>query len=156
MTIKIENSRVDSVMNKTKPIYKRLTWIIYTLYILIFFGLLSVNFKYLRYFSIIVQLIICVFLIIRFHPLRNHYYTKNDATMIFASAIFMLQNLGFTEIAIKYGEQLEKNVPFISKLHKDILIFVSYIKSLFTTQSTTISSKSTNTTTNNPILEKNE
>jgi hypothetical protein len=153
MTIKIENSRVDSVMNKTKSIYNNLMWIIYTLYILIFFGLLSVNFKYLRYFSIIVQVIICIFLIVRFHPLRNHYYTKNDATMIFASAIFMLQNLGITEIAIKYGEQIEKNVPFISKLHKDILIFVSYIKSLITTQSSNTSTKSSN---NNPILENNE
>lgn len=135
----MENNKFDSIINNSTSIYKYLMWIIYTIYILLFLGVLSSNFKYLRYFSNTVQLLVCIFLITRFHPFRKHYYTKNDATMIFASALFMLQNIGLTELVIKYGNGLEQNVPFFVKLHKDINALFSYNR---------------NTTTNTPNINK--
>ena len=140
MSVKVEHKRVDNVVNNSKYIYNYLMFIIHILYVLLFFGVLSVNFKYLRYFSIFIQLLVSSFLIIRFHPFREHYYTKNDATIIFGSAVLILENLGITELAIKYGEKLEKNVSFLSKLHKDI-------SSLFSRKTDTNTDKTQNTET---------
>lgn len=123
--MKIQNSKIDSTVNKTKPIYKIVMAIIHIVYILLFLGIVSINFKYLRFFSIVIQIMVCIFLIVRFHPFREHYYIKNDATILFGSAIFMLENLGLTEIAIYYGHKLENEVSFIGNAHKDIVSLFS-------------------------------
>lgn len=119
-SIRIQNNKLDNTVNKTKTIYKVTMALIHIIYIFLFFGILTIDFKYLRLFSIFIQILVCIFLIIRFHPFREHYYEKNDATILFGSAIFMLENLGLTELALYYGRKLEDNVSFLGKLHKDI------------------------------------
>ncbi len=118
--MKIQNNKLDNTVNKTKHLYKITMTLIHIVYIFLFFGILTVDFKYLRFFSTTIQILVCIFLIIRFHPFREHYYEKSDATLLFGSAIFMLQNLGLTELALYYGNKLEENVSFLGKLHKDI------------------------------------
>jgi len=90
----------------------------------------------------------------RFHPFRKHYFTKNDATMIFSSALFMLQNIGLTELVIKYGNGLEQNVPFFVKLHKDINALFSYNRN--TSNTTTIDTPNITKIPTDNILEINE
>lgn len=120
-SMKIQNDRIDNTVNKTKIIYKWVILFINISYFLLFLGVLSISPKYIRYFSNFIQILICIFLIVRFHPFREHYYLKNDATLLFGSALLMLQNLGLTELALYYTKKLEENVSFIEKLHKDIL-----------------------------------
>ena len=119
--MKIQNDRIDNTVNKTKIIYKWVVLFINISYFLLFFGVLSISPNYIRYFSNFIQILICIFLIVRFHPFREHYYLKNDATLLFGRALLMLQNLGLTELALYYTKKLEENVSFIEKLHKDIL-----------------------------------
>lgn len=120
-SMKIQNDKIDSTVNKTKIIYKWVMLVINISYLLLFFGVLSISPTYIRYFSNIIQILICIFLIVRFHPFREHYYLKNDATLLFGTAILLLQNLGLTELALYYTKKLEENVSFIEKLHKDIV-----------------------------------
>jgi hypothetical protein len=79
-------------------------------YVLLFFGFHYIDKELLKYFSIFVQLFICVFLLIRFNPFRTHYLHKNDASIIFGSAIWLLANLGVTHYVYSTTTQIfQKN-----------------------------------------------
>jgi hypothetical protein len=71
---------------------------VHILYIFTFLGIVFLNPNYIRLFRIIVQIIICVLLLLRFNPFTRHDITALDKTMIFSSASFLLLNLLFTEI----------------------------------------------------------
>ena len=101
--------KFDNTLDKIKkPLYLLLIFLLYFSYFLIFAGLYYVNTKYIQIFSILLQIFICVFLIIRFHPFRKHELREFDATIIFASAILLLTNAGLTEFAKKDLEAIVK------------------------------------------------
>ena len=85
-----------------KPLYLFLFVSIHVLYVVAYFGILNYNVKYIDYFNIILQLFICTFLIIRFHPFRKHHLKEFDANIIFGSAVYLLINLGLTEYVLHY------------------------------------------------------
>jgi hypothetical protein len=84
-----------------KPIYLISIGILYLMYFLVFFGLFNINPEYTRLFGNFIQLGICLFLIIRFHPFRKHELKEFDGEIIFGSAMFLLANLGITEYIIQ-------------------------------------------------------
>jgi len=68
-------------------------------YLAIFFGIVLIDETYLRALSTIIQLVVCIFLIIRFSPLlKNHDITKFDASIIFYCATFLLLNVVLVEV----------------------------------------------------------
>jgi hypothetical protein len=71
---------------------------IYMTYILTFLGISYIDSSKLRLFSIFIQFIISLILMVRFHPFNNHELTKFDRAIIFSSASFLFVNLFFTEI----------------------------------------------------------
>jgi len=73
-------------------------------YILLFFGLLTINYSYINYLNYFVQLFTCLFLLFRFHPFRKHEFKKTDSIIISHSAIFLLTNLLFVEGIRKYAD----------------------------------------------------
>lgn len=79
--------------------------LIHGIYILMFFGIVVINTKYVSYLSIFIQLFVCVFLMIRFNPFREYAIQKIDKIIIFNSATFLLMNLGITEPIRAYIEQ---------------------------------------------------
>ena len=85
-----------------KPFYIFLLALLHVLYIGTYFGIMRYNVKYIDYLNIGVQLFICLFLIIRFHPFRNHHLKEFDANIIFGSAMYLLINLGLTEYVFHY------------------------------------------------------
>ncbi len=85
-----------------KPIYLISIGTLYLMYFLIFFGLFNISPEYTRLFSNFIQLGICLFLIIRFNPFRQHELREFDGTIIFGSAMFLLANLGITEYIIQF------------------------------------------------------
>ena len=85
-----------------KPIYLFLILLINALTISAYFGILNYNVKYIDYLNIGIQLFICIFLIIRFHPIRKHQLKEFDANIIFGSAVYLLVNLGLTEYVLHY------------------------------------------------------
>jgi hypothetical protein len=69
----------------------------YGLYLVLFFGLVSINQSYINYLHAGIQFIISLFLLIRFHPFRNHVLGPHDGPVIFSAAIFLLTSLGLTQ-----------------------------------------------------------
>ena len=92
---------LDNIVNSAGKYYRILPTILSILYALIFIGLIYINPEYLQIFRTIMQLFVCLFLIYRFHPYRNHVLGKYDAQIIFSSAIFLLVNVTAVDIANK-------------------------------------------------------
>jgi hypothetical protein len=68
-------------------------------YLAVFFGIVYVDERYIRYFSTFIQLFVCLFLIIRFFPLnKTQETTKLDVSIIFYCATFLLMNVVSIEI----------------------------------------------------------
>jgi hypothetical protein len=79
-------------------IFKVSIFFIYITYILTFLGISYIDSSKIRLFSIVVQFIISLILIVRFHPFNHHELTKFDRAIIFSSASFLFVNLLITEI----------------------------------------------------------
>jgi hypothetical protein len=73
---------------------------IHLAYLATFVGFASFfNETYVHHFNIFIQLIVCVFLIVRFSPFKKTYkLTKLDIATIFYCATFLLLNVVATEI----------------------------------------------------------
>jgi hypothetical protein len=76
---------------------------IHAAYLAIFFGLVIFDEKYIRNFSILIQLGVCLFLIVRFFPhYKTHVLTSFDVTIIFYCATFLLLNVVATEVYVAF------------------------------------------------------
>jgi hypothetical protein len=99
--LKIKNNllekNIDDGLDFFGSYYKYFIILLNVLYIFVFFGLLSVNYIYVNYLNIFIQLFTSIFLLLRFHPFRKHFITKYDSTIITHSAIFLLINLLLVE-----------------------------------------------------------
>jgi|TARA_B110000285_G_scaffold43900_1_gene48838 hypothetical protein len=92
---------LDNVINTIGKYYRVLPILLTIAYGLIFIGVIYINPDYLYKFKTSMQLIVCVFLIYRFHPYRKHVLGEYDARIIFSSAMFLLVNIGAVAIANK-------------------------------------------------------
>jgi hypothetical protein len=80
-------------------IFKISIILIHIAYLAFFFGILYIDEAYIHYFSTFIQFGVCMFLIVRFFPLRkSHEVTKLDVSIIFYCATFLLMNVVFIEI----------------------------------------------------------
>jgi len=77
-------------------VYVLLITVYYVFLFLIYFKIMSVtNYKYVYDLNNFIQLFIAVFLLIRYHPFKNKYHLNtSDVYLIFASACFLIINLG--------------------------------------------------------------
>lgn len=101
---------VDYLINQAGKYYRILPIILTTLYGLLFVGVIYINPEYLQNFRTIMQLFVCLFLIYRFHPYKEHVLKKYDAQIIFSSAIFLLVNITAVDIANKLIKPLDDAV----------------------------------------------
>jgi len=89
--------------------------LLYLSYAAAFLGIMYVNPKYIANLSLAIQTFVCSFLIYKFHPLRNHKLDPFDGTIIFASALLLLANMGLTQYVLttirSKGEQLVQYAP---------------------------------------------
>lgn len=91
-------NKMDDILDKIKiPVFRTTMILINIIYVILFFGIATINQTYTHYLNIFIQIFVCGFLLIRFHPFRTHQLHKNDASLIFGSAILLLTNLGFKE-----------------------------------------------------------
>ena len=64
------------------------------IYTLVFLGVFSSVPKYVFVWHLAVQLILCLFLMFRYHPFRKTYKFKpNDASLIFGAAMLLFVNI---------------------------------------------------------------
>ena len=98
-------------MKLSYQIYSTTTYILYTVYVLVFLGILSTVPDYLYLWNYIVQIGLCLFLMIRYHPFRNVYkFEKNDEKIIFNVAVLLFINLISVPFIIQYLESLKNKV----------------------------------------------
>ena len=100
--------------------YLATVFIIHFLYVLVFFGVLYINPIYITDLSSFVQIIISVFLIVRFNPyrewmnLKEPQLTKFDQLIIYSSATFLFMNVVLTATFTQYFiDKVEKKLPGI-------------------------------------------
>jgi hypothetical protein len=100
--------KTDKALDTVKvPIYVGGVFIMHVLYLVVFFGLYSVNKIYIEYLKTFVQLFAALFLMFRFNPWREAKLHANDATIIFGFSLFILSNVIFTE---EFLNQIEKKI----------------------------------------------
>ncbi len=110
---------VDRILDKVaSPIYYWLIFLLYFIYIAVFFGIFYVNKNYIEHLSVFIQVFIAIILMIRFNPLRHHEVKSSDNTIIFASAFFLLVNVGLTQTLGSYVKKVWTNniSPSINKV----------------------------------------
>ncbi len=67
---------------------------IHVFYALVFLGFLSAVPNYVYYLNIIVQILLCLFLMFRYHPFRTHNKLGQfDAKLIFGASSLLLFNI---------------------------------------------------------------
>jgi len=91
----------DATLDNIAKPFKYISRILLLVYIITYVGLISYVPSYIRALTTGFNIFICLFLIYKFNPFREHTLNKNDGKIIFASALFMLTNLGLTEIIKK-------------------------------------------------------
>lgn len=102
--------KLDYIINQAGKYYRILPIILTTLYGLLLVGVIYINPEYLQNFRTIMQLFVCLFLIYRFHPYKEHVLKQYDAQIIFSSAIFLLVNITAVDIANKIIKPLDDAV----------------------------------------------
>ena len=90
---------IENIFEIIGKYYGILTIVFYIIYSLLFIGIIYVNPDFLYSFRTIMQILVCFFLIYRFHPFKQHVLKQYDSRIIFSSAMFLLVNLGVVEIA---------------------------------------------------------
>jgi hypothetical protein len=85
--------KIDNALEKTYIPFFGLIIFTNVLYFITYFGLMNINQKYIEILNIGIQLFICLFLLVRFNPLRDHELRQYDAKIIFASALLLGSNL---------------------------------------------------------------
>ena len=84
-------------------IFNALVTLIYVAYLAVFFGIMAIDEKYIRNFSTLVQLGVCLFLIYRFFPYRSVYVlTQFDISIIFYCATLLFINVVATEVYVSF------------------------------------------------------
>ena len=80
-------------------IFQGTVLLIHLAYISIFFGIVFINELYLNNLSILVQFVVCLFIIWKFLPLRKlENITQFDRSIIFYCATFLLLNVVSIEV----------------------------------------------------------
>jgi hypothetical protein len=99
MSIKITESVVREKVDGVKTyIFVGMVFLMHLLYFMVFLGVTVVDYSYIRVFSACIQLFVCVFLAIRFHPFRRYSISKFDAMIIFSSSSLLFTNVVATEL----------------------------------------------------------
>lgn len=65
------------------------------LYFLCFIDISIFNENFVYLLNNFIQLFVCIFLLVKYNPLRKPDFNKNDSFLIFTSASFILFNIGF-------------------------------------------------------------
>ena len=79
-----------------KPAYVASLSLLYSLYLLLFFGVYNVDPSFVYYLSIMIHIFICLFLLHRFNPFTvSDRLLQFDKDVIFGSASFLLVNTFF-------------------------------------------------------------
>jgi len=118
---------LDNVTDTIGKYYGILPTILLIAYGLVFMGVIYINSEYLYMFKTMMQVLVCIFLIYRFHPYRNHVLQKYDAKIIFSSAIFLLVNISAVAVANQIITPIDDTITIMSDLPLEELVNVAEV-----------------------------
>lgn len=75
-----------------------------------FFGIQIFQDEWLYNINTGIRIAVCILLLLKFHPFREHEFKQSDSTLIFSSAIFLLFNLSIIEIVKSYTDNIRKQI----------------------------------------------
>lgn len=88
----------ESIMS-TETMYLISILLVNVCYIALFLGIIASVPYYVLMIQLGVQIFLCLFLLIRFHPFQDNYkMTRFDASLIFGAVIIILTNVIFVEL----------------------------------------------------------
>ena len=75
------------------------THILNIIYLVAFslFGISLVRIQMIRGLNTLIQTSICILLLIKYHPYRQHIFSQSDSRLIFSCAVFLFFNLGLVD-----------------------------------------------------------
>ena len=117
----VVNKILDNITDMIGKYYGLLPTVLLISYGLIFMGVIYINPEYLYRFKTMMQVLVCIFLIYRFHPYRNHVLQKYDAKIIFSSAMFLLVNISAVAVANQIITPIDDTLTVVSDLPLDEL-----------------------------------
>lgn len=109
---------IDNLLDTVSPFYVYLVGVLHILnftYIILFafFGIVILDQDYIKQYNRMIQMFVCVFLLFKFHPFREHTLKKVDSKIIFGSALFLLLNLGIVQFMNSTIIEMEKTIKEI-------------------------------------------
>ena len=75
------------------------THLLNIIYLVVFslFGISLVRIQMIRGLNTLIQTSICILLLIKYHPYRQHVFSQSDSNLIFSCAVFLFFNLGLVD-----------------------------------------------------------
>jgi hypothetical protein len=100
--------KADAMIESAKrPAFLLTMGITYLTYIFLFLGISYILPSYIRLISNFMHVVICLFLIYKFNPMRtNQQLTEYDNYFIFFAAVFILMSMGLTEFSLAFFNTL--------------------------------------------------
>ena len=93
------NEKFDNFYDYIGGNFVKLLLFFHVIYFIILLNIISFNSEYINLFYNLTNVLLCLFLIIRFNPLREKYELRtNDPKLIFSISFFLLLNMFVVEI----------------------------------------------------------
>lgn len=83
------------------------------LYLLCFLNISIFNENFVYLLNNFIQFFVCIFLLIKYNPMREPDFNKNDSFLIFTSASFILFNIAFNLGLQKFFDQYKNKIDSI-------------------------------------------
>jgi hypothetical protein len=112
---------IENIVDGGDKYYVKLirgTHIINIVYILLYyiFGISLLNYQGLSDINTGIRMFVCILLLVKFHPFREHKPTASDSTLIFSSALFLFLNLSIIEVLNRFTKTISNVTNTIDKL----------------------------------------
>jgi hypothetical protein len=105
----IVNKADNAIEGIKKPTFLFTVALTYVSYIFIFLGISYLLPTYIRSISNVLHVVICLFLIYKFNPLRSvQQITETDKNLIFFAAIFIIMSTSITEFTISFFDSMKQ------------------------------------------------
>ena len=93
---------IENIVTKGDKYYDSalvFTHILNIIYLVVFslFGISLIRIQMIRGLNTLIQTSICILLLIKYHPYRQHVFTQSDSNLIFSCAVFLFFNLGLVD-----------------------------------------------------------
>lgn len=108
---------IDKIYDYFGHYFVKIILIFHIAYFAVIFGIVTLDVNYLNAFNILIHAVVCLFLIIRFNPLREKVRLKEyDSPIIFSSSLFLLLNMTIVEAIKQYSPKLSDKINQIKKI----------------------------------------